>query len=106
MTAPAAEPLPSAAQFETIRLPVAGMVCASCVGLITRTLKRLPGVSAVHVDLGREAVTVRRERGTPSDAVLAAALSEAGYRADLGAIQVLDPTDGRGRLGRWFRRAQ
>ena len=59
---------PGTGSFETIRFPVTGMTCGSCVNRITRALKRLDGVDRVRVDLGRETVTVRRQLATMSNA--------------------------------------
>jgi copper chaperone CopZ len=100
----AAGALPPAATLETIRFPVTGMACGSCVNRITRALRGLPGVSAVRVDLGRQAVTVRREPAVAPDAALAAAISEAGYAAQLEAAVQADPRDAYGRLERLLRR--
>ena len=100
---PAAAHLPAVAA-ETIRFPVTGMVCGSCVSRITRALRGLPGVSRVRVDLGREAVTVRREPAVAPDAVLAAAITEAGYHASLEAAVAVDPREATGPLERLFRR--
>jgi Cu+-exporting ATPase len=98
--------LPSGdASFETIRFPVAGMVCGSCVARITRALRRLEGVSRVRVDLGREAVTVRREPAVAPDGALAAAIREAGYEPHLEAAGPADPSDALGFVGRLLARA-
>ena len=95
---------PGAGSLETIRFPVSGMVCGSCVSRITRSLRHLDGVDRVRVDLGREAVTVRRNRSAAPDAALAAAVAEAGYHADLdAAVEALD-ADLRSPLARLFGR--
>lgn len=99
-----AGPLPAGRSSETIRFPVTGMVCGSCVSRITRAIRGLPGVSAVRVDLGREAVTVRREPVVAPDAVLAAAISEAGYHAQLEDAVALDPGEAPAFLERLTRR--
>ena len=81
-------------EFETIRFPVAGMTCTSCVNRITRHMRRVDGVRGVHIDLGAERVTVRRAIGTAHDAELAAAIKAAGYHADLaGAVSVDAPAE-------------
>jgi copper chaperone CopZ len=90
--------------YETIRFPVTGMVCGSCVNRITRSLRSLKGVDRVRVDLGREAVTVRRERDSAPDAALAAAVAEAGYEAHLDAAIHAPDADLRGPIARLFRR--
>jgi copper chaperone CopZ len=91
--------------IETIRFPVAGMTCVSCINRITRSLRRLDGVERIKVDLGRETVTLRRDRRRVSDEALAAAVAEAGYEADLGAAAVVDESVQHGRgLRRFFGR--
>lgn len=62
-------------ETETIRFPVAGMTCGSCVNRITRAVRRLPGVTKVDVDLRRETATVRHEPALVSNAALAAAMT-------------------------------
>jgi P-type Cu+ transporter len=85
---------------ETIRFPVAGMTCGSCVNRIARAVRKLDGVTKVTVDLRREAATVRREPALVSNAALAAAIAEAGYAADLDAAVPIPPTQPRGFLTR------
>jgi Cu+-exporting ATPase len=87
-------------EIQTIRFPVAGMTCASCVNRITRSLRKVPGVSKVRVDLRRETATVFRDAGLVSDAALAAAVADAGYQADLDASVVLPSAAPRGLLER------
>ncbi len=79
--------------METIRFPVTGMTCTSCVNRITRALRRLNGVTKVSVDLGRESATVRREPALASNAALAAAVAEAGYEADLASAVTVPTTE-------------
>lgn len=90
--------------LETVRLTVAGMTCASCVGSITRALHHVEGVDRVRVDLGAETVTVRRVHGTAPDAVLATALTEAGYRADVSTARAVPAHESLGLLERLLRR--
>jgi len=89
-----------AGTLETIRFPVAGMTCGSCVVHITKALRPLPGVQAVRVDLRAETVTVRREPALVSSAALVAALADAGYDAELGAAVVIPDQQRRGWLAR------
>jgi copper chaperone CopZ len=91
--------------FETIRFPVAGMTCGSCVNRITRAVQKLDGVTRVSVDLRRETTTVRREPALVSNAVLAAAVAAAGYEADLDAAVALPPGSDRSFLDRLLGRA-
>ena len=90
--------------LDTIRFPVTGMTCGSCVSRITRSLRRLEGVDRVHVDLGNEVVTLRRQPTVASDAVLAAAVAAAGYEAHLEAATPVAGDDTRGFLSRLFDR--
>jgi copper chaperone CopZ len=76
-------------EAETIRFPIAGMTCGSCVNRITRAIRKLDGVTKVHVDLRRETATVRRESALVSNAALATAVEGAGYLADLEAAVVV-----------------
>ena len=71
---------------ETIRFPVSGMTCGSCVNRITRAVRKLDGVTKVSVDLRGETTTVRREPALVSNAALAAAVAAAGYEADIDAV--------------------
>ncbi len=89
---------------ETIRFPVRGMTCGSCVNRITRAVRKLDGVTKVDVDLRRETATVRREPALVSNAALAAAVAGAGYDADLEAAVVLPVGSGRPFLDRFLGR--
>lgn len=90
---------------ETIRFPVRGMTCGSCVNRIMRAVQKLDGVTRVSVDLRKETTTVRREPALVSNAVLAAAIAVAGYEADLAAAIVLPPGSDRSFLDRLLGRA-
>ena len=57
---------------------VTGMTCSHCVNSVSAEVKRLPGVTDVHVDLAGGAVTVISEQPL-DDAAVAAAVDEAGY---------------------------
>ena len=61
----------------TYRVP--GMSCAHCEHAVSSELREVPGVESVDVDLETKLVVVR---GEPlDDAVLRAAIEEAGYEA-------------------------
>ncbi|MEW6224801.1 MAG: cation transporter [Chloroflexota bacterium] len=90
---------------ETIRFPIAGMTCGSCVNRIMRAVGKVEGVTKVRVDLRTETATVRREPALVSNAVLAAAVAEAGYEADLDAAEVIAPGVDRSFLDRLLRRS-
>ena len=89
---------------ETIRFPISGMTCSSCVSRITRALKKVPGVERVKVDLGNETATVRRLPTLGSDEALSAAVASAGYEADLAAAVPVEEIEKRSLLERLFGR--
>ena len=62
-----------------MRLPVAGMTCASCVNRIERFLKKTPGVEDAAVNLATEIATVRYQPWLAGHAELAGAIEAAGY---------------------------
>ncbi|MDL2335455.1 MAG: heavy metal-associated domain-containing protein [Chloroflexota bacterium] len=82
---------------DTIRFPIIGMTCGSCVNRITRALKKVDGVTRVRVDLGGETATVTRQPGV-TNAALAGAISRAGYEADLSSAVAVDDSLSRGLL--------
>lgn len=90
----------TASDTETIRFPVHGMTCASCVNRITRSLKRLDGVSAIRIDLRRETATLTRRRGDVPDEAIASRVAAAGYSADLQAVETLPTSTRPGILAR------
>lgn len=55
---------------------VDGMTCGHCVSTVKAAVGSLPAVRAVEVDLATGTVTVA---GTPSEAAVKQAISEAGY---------------------------
>jgi copper chaperone CopZ len=90
--------------LESVVFPVRGMTCSSCVNRITRSLRKVDGVTKVRVDLARETATVTRAHGRASDGMLAAAVSDAGYEADLSAVTVAPAAAPTGLLSRLLRR--
>ena len=65
---------------ESMRLQVAGMSCASCVGTVERAFASVPGVVEATVSLATERASVRVMRGTASRADLQNAIEQAGYQ--------------------------
>ena len=63
-----------------VRLAISGMTCDGCANTVTRVLARVPGVTGARVDFasGRAVVT-----GTANAAHLVAAVTAAGYGADM-----------------------
>ena len=64
---------------DVIAYTVPGMTCEHCERAVGDELARVPGVAAVDVDLGAKRVTVTGE--ALDDALLRAAIDEAGYEA-------------------------
>lgn len=75
-TPPAALPAGSA---RTVFVGIDGMVCNFCATNIDKTLAKLPGVSAVSVNLDAGAVILRAGEFTPSDADIRKAVKDAGF---------------------------
>ena len=67
---------------DTVRLHIEGMGCDGCVAAVNETLRRVPGVRRVNVDLARGSADVELERPMDS-APLLAAVDRAGYVASL-----------------------
>jgi len=64
------------------------MHCASCVGRIETSLKKVPGVSNATVNLATEQATVEYESARVNDDHLREAISAAGYQAVLGSTEL------------------
>ncbi|GLS54979.1 copper-translocating P-type ATPase [Methylobacterium gregans] len=66
------------ARAEPVSFPVEGLTCAACIGRVERALGRLPGASAVSVNLATGRASLRLGPGTaPAEA--AEAVEAAGY---------------------------
>lgn len=65
--------------MQTTNLKITGMMCDACVSHVSKAIKRLPGVTAVDVNLEQATAVVRHEAVAP--AALLAAVDEAGYQA-------------------------
>ncbi|WP_233556398.1 heavy metal translocating P-type ATPase [Noviherbaspirillum sedimenti] len=66
--------------MQEIDLAIEGMTCASCVARVEKALTKVPGVTAVAVNLATETARVSASRGTACD-VLLQAVEKAGYHA-------------------------
>jgi copper chaperone len=62
----------------SIVIAVGGMTCSHCVHAVQTEIGKLPGVSAVEVDLGAGSVTIEAEP-LPGPDALREAIAEAGY---------------------------
>lgn len=72
-----------------ISLPITGMTCASCVKTVERTLKKVPGVTEVNVNLATERAAVTFTAGTARQADFVSAVERAGY----GILQIADSSN-------------
>ena len=80
-SAPAPEKTPTSGE-QRVNFNVFGMHCASCAGLIERSLKKVPGVKEANVNYGAEKARVVFDVGQADLVKLQAAVSKAGYRAE------------------------
>src|SRR6185503_19637159 len=71
------------AQPEKIVLPVRGMTCGACSGIIRDELRKLPGVVTVEADYekGTATVTYRKDQVTVEQIV--AAINKTGFKASM-----------------------
>lgn len=76
---------PSVPASQSLRLPVAGLTCASCVARVEKALKAVPGVRAASVNLATEEAAVTVDAGVGAEA-LAAAVRRAGYEVTTHAL--------------------
>ncbi len=76
----------SSEQAETSILDLQGMHCASCVGRIERSLKKLTGVEEASVNLATNRASVTYDPAQASLGAMVAAVKKAGY----GATPVAD----------------
>ncbi|WP_191485810.1 heavy metal translocating P-type ATPase [Pseudomonas sp. FEN] len=67
-------------------LPIAGMTCASCAGRVERALSKVPGASAVSVNLATEQARVQ----APADSLpaLLSAVEQAGYSVPTQTLEL------------------
>jgi Cu+-exporting ATPase len=68
---------------QTLRLAIAGMTCASCVGRVEKALGKVAGVKSAQVNLATEIAEVEGIGGLLDIGTLLAAVEEAGYAAKL-----------------------
>jgi copper chaperone CopZ len=61
-------------------LAISGMSCSACVRGVTAALSRVPGVTKIDAEIGRAVV-----EGNTDEALLIAAVEDAGYGARLAA---------------------
>lgn len=72
---------------ERFRFGIAGMTCASCVGRVERSLRAVPGVADVSVNLATETAEVRSARPLALE-TLDAAVRQAGYEVATRVVEL------------------
>ena len=65
------------------KLDISGMHCASCAGLIERSLKKVPGVTQASVNFAAEKALVVFDEHTATTDLLVQAVKKTGYGASL-----------------------
>ncbi|MFH1444480.1 MAG: heavy metal translocating P-type ATPase [Candidatus Peregrinibacteria bacterium] len=66
-----------------VSLSLKGMHCASCAGLIERSLKKLPGIQSANVNFAAEKASVLFDPTKTSTEKLIHAVEQAGYHASI-----------------------
>jgi P-type Cu+ transporter len=66
---------------ESVRLPLRGMTCASCVRAIENTLRAQPGVESADVNFGNSTATVKFDAQATGVAKLRESVKSIGYEA-------------------------
>jgi Cu+-exporting ATPase len=69
--------------MDTVKISISGMHCASCAGLIERTLQKVSGVSSAHVNFVAETATVSFDGTLVSADALIGAVRDTGYGAEV-----------------------
>ncbi|MDY0309935.1 MAG: heavy metal translocating P-type ATPase [Castellaniella sp.] len=80
-------PNPGGTPTATIRLPIEGMSCASCVGRVEAALAKVEGVSSVSVNLATERAEIHAT-GQVDHQALVQAVEKVGYTVATGAIEL------------------
>lgn len=68
---------------EQAHLLISGMHCASCAGIIERSLKKVPGVKSANVNFSAEKARVVFDSSLTTIDTLIAAIVKAGYKASV-----------------------
>ncbi len=71
---------------KTVTIPIEGMSCAACAARVKKTLKDMPGVQAVQLNLEHRNAEVTYIEGQLSPDRLVAAINQLGYKAGTPAI--------------------
>lgn len=68
-----------AATSKTVTLAVQNMTCSLCPVTVKKSLEKVPGVSAVHVDFDKKTVTVTYDTDKVQPETLIKATTSAGF---------------------------
>jgi len=66
---------------KTFEISIEGMTCASCVGRVEKSLKKVPGVQEATVNLATERAHIRVSNGSVGAADLVTAIEKTGFKA-------------------------
>jgi P-type Cu2+ transporter len=75
-------PVQSAGKKSHATLSIGGMSCANCVATVGQSLRKLPGVLNVHVDLVTEKAEIEMTPGKVTASDLRRAVERAGYTVE------------------------
>jgi len=64
-------------------MSISGLHCASCAGIIERSLKKVPGVKTSNVNFAAEKASITFDEASTNVDNLLAAVKKAGYQAEL-----------------------
>jgi len=77
-------------ETKRVTLDVGGMTCASCVGVVEKTLRKVGGVEKANVNLATESASVEFDTSSVDVDALVKAVERAGYTAEqVGAAAVV-----------------
>ena len=62
---------------------ISGMHCTSCAGIITKSIKKLPGVVEAQVSFAAEKARVTFDPQQTTTSAIVAQVKKAGYRAEI-----------------------
>ena len=67
---------------QLVRLTVPGMESDHCAGLVSGSIRRLPGIADIGTNIGNHRVTVRFDAGSTDAASIRASVERAGYEVE------------------------
>lgn len=71
---------------KSVTIPIEGMSCAACAARVKKTLKAIPGVQAVELNLEHRNAQVQYLDGQVSPERMVAAINQLGYKAGKPAL--------------------